>query len=132
MMKGLGGIMKQAQKMQAELGRIQEEMAQKVTEASSGGGMVSVAINGRQEVLSIKIEPEVVNPGDIEMLQDMVGTLQLLGDILKIEDGIQNVAVLVVGLRMPTKRKEDPPGLEKLGTQKAITIIVIVEELIHG
>jgi len=72
MTKGLGGIMKQAQKLQAQIGRIQEEMADKTTEASSGGGMVTVSINGRQEILSIAIDPEVVNPDDVEMLQDLI------------------------------------------------------------
>ena len=71
-MKGLGGIMKQAQKLQAQLGRIQEEMAEKTTEASVGGGMVKVVINGKQEILSVKIEREVVNPEDVDMLQDMI------------------------------------------------------------
>ncbi len=72
MTKGMAGIMKQAQKLQAQLGRIQEEMAEKTTEASSGGGMVTVVINGRQEVLSVTIDPEVVNPQDVEMLQDLI------------------------------------------------------------
>jgi DNA-binding YbaB/EbfC family protein len=72
MTKGLAGIMKQAQKLQAQIGRIQEEMAEKTTEASSGGGMVTVLINGKQEVLSVKIDPEAVNPEDVEMLQDLI------------------------------------------------------------
>ncbi len=72
MTKGLGGMLKQAQRIQAELAKIQEEMAQKTIEASSGGGMVSVVVNGKQEVISIKIEREVVNPEDIDMLQDLV------------------------------------------------------------
>ena len=72
MTKGLGGIMKQAQKLQAQLGRIQEQMAETTTEVSSGGGMVTVRINGRQEVLSVTIDPEVVNPQDVEMLQDLI------------------------------------------------------------
>ncbi len=72
MTKGLGGIMKQAQKLQTQLGRIQEQMAERTTEASSGGGMVTVVINGRQEVLSVTIDPEVVNPQDVEMLQDLI------------------------------------------------------------
>jgi DNA-binding YbaB/EbfC family protein len=69
---GLGDIMKQAQKMQQELLRIQEELATKSVEASSGGGMVSVVVNGRLEFQSLKIEKDVVDPGDIEMLQDLV------------------------------------------------------------
>ncbi|MBN2225596.1 MAG: YbaB/EbfC family nucleoid-associated protein [Deltaproteobacteria bacterium] len=69
---GLGDIMKQAQKMQQELLRIQEELATKTVEASSGGGMVTVVVSGRLELTSIKIEKDVVDPGDIEMLQDLV------------------------------------------------------------
>jgi len=72
MAKGVGGMLKQAQKIQAQLAKIQEEMAGKTIEASSGGGMVSVVVNGKQEVISIKIEREVVNPEDIDMLQDLV------------------------------------------------------------
>lgn len=69
---GLGNIVRQAQKMQAQMQQIQEEMANKTVEASSGGGMVKAVVNGRQEILSIKIEPEVVNPSDVEMLQDLI------------------------------------------------------------
>ena len=72
MMKDLGGMLKQAQKIQAQLAKIQGEMAERTVEASSGGGMVSVVVNGKQEVISIKIEREVVNPEDIDMLQDLV------------------------------------------------------------
>lgn len=72
MKKGLGQIMKQAQKMQEKLAKIQEEMADKTVEASSGGGMVTVTANGRQEVLSIRIEREVVDPEEVDMLQDLV------------------------------------------------------------
>lgn len=72
MTKGFGGMLKQAQKIQAQLAKIQEEMAGKTIEASSGGGMVSVVMSGKQELISIKIEREVVNPDDIDMLQDLV------------------------------------------------------------
>ena len=70
--KMFGDIMKQTQKMQEQLAKIQEETGNKIVEASSGGGMVSVTANGRQEVLSIKIEKDVVNPDDVDMLQDLV------------------------------------------------------------
>ena len=70
--KMLGDIMKQAQKMQEQLAKVQEEAANKIVEASAGGGMVTVTANGRQEVLSVKIERDVVNPDDIEMLQDLI------------------------------------------------------------
>jgi DNA-binding YbaB/EbfC family protein len=72
MMKGLGGIMKQAQEMHARISKLQEEMAGKTVEASSGGGMVNIVMNGKQEILSVKIDPEVVNRDDVEMLQDLI------------------------------------------------------------
>ena len=70
--KMFGGMMKQAQDLQARMARIQEEAAEKTIEASSGGGMVTVVVNGRQQVLSIKIDTEVVNSEDVDMLQDLV------------------------------------------------------------
>jgi len=68
----LSDIMKQAQKMQAKMAEIQEELADRIVESTSGGGMVKVQVNGRQEVLSILIEPDVVDPEDVEMLQDLI------------------------------------------------------------
>lgn len=65
-------MMKQAQKMQKDLAKKQEELAQKTFEASSGGGMVTAMVNGKNEVLSITIDPEVVNAEDVEMLQDLI------------------------------------------------------------
>jgi DNA-binding YbaB/EbfC family protein len=72
MSKGFGNIVKQAQQMHARIAQLQEEMAGKTVEASSGGGMVNVVMNGKQEILSIRIDPEVVNREDIEMLQDLI------------------------------------------------------------
>ena len=71
-MKNFGSIMKQAQKMQAQIAKVQEELAQKTVEASAGGGMITVVVNGKQDILSIKIEPEVIDAKDVEMLQDLV------------------------------------------------------------
>ncbi len=71
-MKDIGSIMKQAQKIQAQIAKVQEELAQKTIEASAGGGMITVVVSGKQEVVSIKIEPEVVDAKDMEMLQDLV------------------------------------------------------------
>ena len=68
----MGNIMNQAKKIQERLASVQEEMALKTIDGSAGGGMVTVTANGRQEIVSLKIEPEVVNPEDIEMLQDLV------------------------------------------------------------
>jgi DNA-binding YbaB/EbfC family protein len=72
MTKGLGNILKQAQQMHAKISQLQEEMAGKTVEAGSGGGMVSIVMNGKQEVLTVRIDPEVVNREDIEMLQDLI------------------------------------------------------------
>jgi len=71
-MKNIGNIMKQAQKMQAQMAKVQEELAQKTVEASAGGGMVTVVVTGKQEIMSITIEPEVIDASDKEMLQDLV------------------------------------------------------------
>jgi nucleoid-associated protein EbfC len=70
--KGIGDLVRQAQKLQSQMAKVQEEMATKTVEGSAGGGMVTVVANGKQEVMSIKIDPEVVDPNDIEMLQDLV------------------------------------------------------------
>ncbi len=73
MSKGMfGDMMQQAKKLQQEMGKIQEESRKKIVEASAGGGMVTVTANGAMEIISIKIEREVVNPDDIEMLQDLI------------------------------------------------------------
>jgi hypothetical protein len=71
-MNNMKNMMKQAQQLQAKMARMQEEMAEKTIEASSGGGMVKVVANGKQEVISIHIEKEVVDPEDVEMLQDLI------------------------------------------------------------
>lgn len=71
-MKDFREMLKQAQEMQARLAKLQEELAGRTVEASSGGGMVSVVANGRQEILSVKIEKEVVSPDEVDLLQDLV------------------------------------------------------------
>ena len=72
MAKGFGNLMKQAQKMQQQMVKVQEELAGKTVEASAGGGMIRVTANGKQEIVSILIEREVVDPEDVEMLQDLI------------------------------------------------------------
>ena len=74
---GMGGMnqaqmMKQAQKMQQELLRMQEEQENKTYTAKAGGGMVMASVNGKHEVVSLEINPEAVDPDDVEMLQDMI------------------------------------------------------------
>ena len=65
-------MMKQAQKMQQEMLRMQEEMENKTYSATTGGGMVTATVNGKHEVVDLKINPEAVDPDDVEMLQDMI------------------------------------------------------------
>ncbi len=69
---GMGDIMKQAQKMQEKMQKIQDELADLQVEASSGGGMVTVVANGKQEILEVRIDKQVVDPEDVEMLEDLV------------------------------------------------------------
>jgi len=71
-MKDFQNVLKQAQEMQARLAKLQEELAGKTVEATSGGGMVTVVANGRQEVLSVRIEKEVVTQEEVDLLQDLV------------------------------------------------------------
>jgi hypothetical protein len=72
MTKGFGNLMRQAQQLHAKMLKVQEEMGGRTAEASAGGGMVTAVANGRQELVSIKIEKEVINPEDAEMLQDLI------------------------------------------------------------
>ena len=71
-MANFGKLMKQAQQMQAKMAQLQEELAKTEFEVSSGGGMVTVRMNGQQEVLAVKIEDEVFADGDKEMLEDLI------------------------------------------------------------
>lgn len=71
-MKNMGSMMKQAQKLQSRMLKIQEDMAEKTVEATTGGGMVKVVANGKQQILSVQIEKEVVDPEDVDMLQDLI------------------------------------------------------------
>lgn len=71
-MRNLGGLMKQAQKLQAKMAELQEELGRRTVSAQAGGGMVEATVNGRQELVALRIDPEVANPDDIEMLQDLI------------------------------------------------------------
>ena len=72
MAKGFGDIMRQAQKLQAQMAKLQEELGDKTVEGSAGGGMVVAVANGKQELVSIRIDREVIDPNDVEMLQDLI------------------------------------------------------------
>jgi hypothetical protein len=71
-MPNMGNLLKKAQELQEKMAKMQEELGDKTVEASSGGGMVTVVANGKQEIVSIKIDPEVVDVNDVEMLEDLV------------------------------------------------------------
>ncbi len=72
MAKGFGDMIKQAQRLQKQVLEMQEELGKKVVEGAAGGGMVRVTANGRQEIIGVKIDPEVVDPEDVEMLEDLI------------------------------------------------------------
>ena len=99
--KMLGDIMREAQKFQAEMQRMQEEAKKKTVEASAGGGMVTVVATGGGEVISIKIEKEAVNPEDVEMLEDLV--LAAVNEALRrAQDLVQDeMSKLTGGLQLP-------------------------------
>lgn len=71
-MNNFGNIMKQAKKMQERIGQVQQELETRTIDAQAGGGMVKVLVNGKFEIVSLNIEKDVVNPEDIEMLQDLI------------------------------------------------------------
>jgi DNA-binding YbaB/EbfC family protein len=100
-MKGMANMMKQAQKLQSQMLKLQEELAEKTVESSSGGGMVKVVANGRQQIVSIQIEKEVVDPEDVEMLQDLV--LAAVNDALaKAQEMVSSeMGKLTGGLNIP-------------------------------
>jgi DNA-binding YbaB/EbfC family protein len=93
--------MKEAQKLQQQMATLQEEVAQKKVEATAGGGMVTVAANGKQELLSIKIDPEVINRDDAQMLEDLV--LAACNEALRKSRELvqQELGKLTGGLKIP-------------------------------
>ncbi len=99
--KMLGDIMREAQKLQAEMQRMQEEAKKKTVEASAGGGMVTVVATGGGELVSIKIEKDVVNPDDVEMLQDLI--LAAANEALRRAQEMvsEEMSKLTMGLQLP-------------------------------
>jgi hypothetical protein len=81
--------MKQAQQLQEKMARLQEELAAKTVEASAGGGMVVAAVNGKFELVALRIEKDAVNPEDVEMLQDLV--------VAAVNEGIRRAQEMVSG-----------------------------------
>ncbi|KMY52151.1 YbaB/EbfC family nucleoid-associated protein [Peribacillus loiseleuriae] len=103
-MRGMGNMqnmMKQMQKMQKKMAEAQEELGEKKIEGTAGGGMVTVVVTGHKEIVDITIKPEVVDPDDIEMLQDLV--LAATNDALKKADELTNSTMgqFTKGLNLP-------------------------------
>ena len=100
-MPNMGQIMKQAQKFQTKMAKLQEELIDKTVDASAGGGMVTVVANGGQDVLSIRIDPEVVDPEDVEMLQDLI--MAAVNDALNKAKAMMNeeMGQLTKGMNIP-------------------------------
>jgi DNA-binding YbaB/EbfC family protein len=100
-MPNMGQIMKQAQEFQARMAKLQEELGDRTVEASAGGGMIAVVANGRQEIVSIAIEPEVIDPEDREMLQDLV-TAAVNDAITKAKEMVnEEMGKLTKGMNLP-------------------------------
>jgi DNA-binding YbaB/EbfC family protein len=93
--------MKEAQRLQQQMQELQEQVAQKKVQATAGGGMVTVEVNGRQEVLAIKIDPEVINRDDPQMLEDLV--LAACNEALRKSRELvqQELGKLTGGLKIP-------------------------------
>ncbi len=100
-MKGFGNIMKEAQKLQAQMAAMQEEVAKRKVDATAGGGMVTVEVNGKQELTAVKIDPEVVNKDDVQMLEDLV--LAAANEALRKSRELvqQELGKLTGGLKIP-------------------------------
>lgn len=97
----VNSIMQQAQQMQAKLIEIQQELAKRKTRGTAGGGMVTVTVNGRGEVLAVAIEKELLSPGEAEMLQDLIAAATNDGLRKARELGRQEMAKLTGGMNLP-------------------------------
>ena len=100
-MRGMNDLVRQAQVMQKKIQKAQEELAEKEVEASVGGGMVTVVANGNQEVKSVKIDPQAVDPDDVPMLEDLV--LSAVNEALKKakEMAEAEMGALTGGMKIP-------------------------------
>lgn len=99
--RNFGHIMKQAQKLQADIQKLQEDLGRRTVEGTAGGGMVKAVVTGKQDVLSVQIEKEVVDPEDVEMLQDLVTAA--VNDALRKsrEMAAQEMSKLTGGMQIP-------------------------------
>jgi len=100
-MQGMGDLMRQAQEMQQKMARIQQELNARTVSASSGGGMVTVVCSGTQEIRSVSIDKAIVDPDDMELLQDLVLTAANEALRLSRELAAKEMSTLTGGLRIP-------------------------------
>ncbi len=100
-MKNMGNMMKQMQKLQKQMAKAQEELKDKTVEATAGGGMVKVIATGEKKILEVVISEEVVDPDDVEMLQDLI--LAATNEALKKADDMinQDMGKFTKGMNMP-------------------------------
>ncbi|MDZ4121859.1 MAG: YbaB/EbfC family nucleoid-associated protein [Candidatus Cloacimonadaceae bacterium] len=90
--KNMKDLMKQAQRMQQEMMKQQEDLENQIFEASSGGGMVKVQMNGKYEVKSLKIDPQAVDPEDVEMLEDLI-----VAALMEVQDKVASASQDAMG-----------------------------------
>jgi len=94
-------LMRQAQELQAKLAKAQQELSDMTVEASSGGGVVKVTMNGQQQIQSVKISPEVINPDDVELLEDLVLTAVSEATTKSRELATKHLGEITGGLNIP-------------------------------
>jgi len=101
MAKGMGDMLKQAQKLQSKIFKLQEELADKTVETTVGGGMIKAVANGKQDLVSLAIDPEVVDPNDVAMLEDLL--VAAVNEVLKKAKEMvsQEMTKLAGGLNLP-------------------------------
>ena len=100
-MQNFGEMMKQAKRLQEKMGSLQKELESKTVETTAGGGMVAVVVNGKFEIQSLKIDREVVNPDDLDMLQDLIVAAVNEGIRKAQEMASTEMAKLTGGLKIP-------------------------------
>lgn len=100
----MGNMMKKVQKMQKQMAKLQEELQTRTLEVTSGGGMVRVEVSGKKEIVNLEIDPEAVDPDDLEMLQDMI--------IAAVNEGLRKIdEMMMEEMQKVTGGLNLPPGL---------------------
>lgn len=102
-MGNMNNIMKQAKKMQDQMLKMQEELEERMVEASAGGGVVTVMVSGKKEIISLEIQPAAVDPDDVEMLQDLI--------LAAVNEGLRKAEELVQGEMAKITGGMGMPGL---------------------